>query len=274
MSNRVVFSVDLEWFTHTPAYQNASGITKQKRIGLEGVEFILDALDRYDAKATFFVVSEITEESRRLVSDIADAGHEIASHSHSHRLLRRMGDAEYRSEIRESKEILSEITDEPVSGFRAPAFDFPRRHFTALADAGYEYDSSVVPSRNIPGWYGGQYSIRRPSTATSVVESAPNDVFELPIGVMPWVRLPLTGTWLRFFGTSYTLVGMKLLSRRNITPVLYVHPWELVDIPRIQGIPSRIYWRTGTWSRRAVERILSEPNDFVTASTEIDISKR
>ena len=72
-------------------------------------------------------------------------------------------------------------------------------------------------------------------------------------------------TWLRFFGPRYTVAGMKLLARRGIAPVLYVHPWELVDLPAVEGVPRRVYVRTGDWMRRAVEYILDQPFDFTTA---------
>jgi hypothetical protein len=81
---------------------------------------------------------------------------------------------------------------------------------------------------------------------------------------MPGLRLPLTGTWIRFFGVRYTLLGMKLLARRGVPPVLYVHPWELADIPPIEGVPKRIYVRSGEYMRRAVGRILAQPFEFVT----------
>jgi hypothetical protein len=48
--------------------------------------------------------------------------------------------------------------------------------------------------------------------------------------------------------------------------VLYVHPWELADLPAVEGVPKRVYWHTGKWMRRAVDRILAQPFDFTTAA--------
>jgi hypothetical protein len=56
---------------------------------------------------------------------------------------------------------------------------------------------------------------------------------------------------------------MRLLARQGIPPVLYVHPWELVDLPDIEGVPKRIYVRSGAYMRRAVRRILAEDFEFV-----------
>jgi hypothetical protein len=87
---------------------------------------------------------------------------------------------------------------------------------------------------------------------------------------MPGLRLPLTGAWLRFFGPRYTLLGMRLLARQGITPVLYVHPWELVDLPTVDGIPRRVYWRTGRWMRNALQTVLHPEREFVRARDEVD----
>jgi hypothetical protein len=65
---------------------------------------------------------------------------------------------------------------------------------------------------------------------------------------------------------------MKLLAQRGITPILYVHPWELVDLPAVEGVPSRVYYHTGDWMRRAIARILEQDFAFTTARTVVDES--
>jgi len=265
-----VLSVDLEWFIHTPAYRSARGSTDRETIGQDGLEFLLDALEDHDATATFFVVSEIADTEPDILRDIAEAGHEIASHTRTHRLLSTLDETQRMEEIHESRRMLETVTGETVTGFRAPAFEMPDKHFTQLARAGYEYDSSVAPCRHVPGWYGGEHSIQRPAPATAVDRATSTDLMELPVGVMPGLRLPLSGAWLRFFGTRYTTFGMKALADRDITPILYVHPWELVDLPDVDGVPRRVYWRTGGWTRTAIERILSQSFAFVSARTAVD----
>jgi hypothetical protein len=46
--------------------------------------------------------------------------------------------------------------------------------------------------------------------------------------------------------------------------MLYVHPWELVDLPDVDGVPTRVYVSTGDWMRRAVERTLQQDFEFTT----------
>ncbi|WP_135363175.1 polysaccharide deacetylase family protein [Halosimplex halophilum] len=261
---RAALSVDLEFFTHLPAYRGARGVTDRPAVGLGGVTALLDALADADAAGTFFTVGDIADDHPRVVERVADEGHEVASHTHTHQHLSELDGAERREELARSKERLSAVAGEPVTGFRAPSFDLGPDHFGTLSDLGYEYDSSVVPCRSIPGWYGGEFDAERPVPASAVDPTAPDEFVEVPTSVMPRLRLPLTGTWIRFFGVSYTLAGMRLLARRGIAPVLYVHPWELVDLPAVEGVPKRVYVRTGAYMRRAIRRILAEPFEFVT----------
>ena len=262
-----VLSVDLEFFTHLPAYRNAHGRIVQHNVGLDAVDDLLTDFDDYDVSATFFVVSQIAERYPEYVERIADAGHEIASHTHRHRHLSTMDESKRRYELDISRTLLEDVTGESVVGFRAPSFDIAPDHFAMLAAAGYEYDSSVIPCRSIPGWYGGEHDIDRPAPATHVQSNAPETITELPVSAMPGLRLPLTGTWLRFFGPRYTILGMRLLAQRGICPVLYIHPGEFTDLPPVTGVPNRVYWHTGTWMRRALLRILDQPFEFVTART-------
>jgi peptidoglycan/xylan/chitin deacetylase (PgdA/CDA1 family) len=265
-----VLSVDLEFFTHLPAYRNAHGKTDRRDVGLDAVDDLLAVFDAYDASATFFVVADIAERHPDCVERVANAGHEIASHTHRHRHLSTLDERERRDELDTSRSLLKDVTGASVTGFRAPSFDTAPDHFSMLAAAGYEYDSSVVPCRSIPGWYGGEHDIHRPVPATRIQPDAPDTIAELPVSVFPGVRLPLTGTWLRFFGPRYTTVGMRLLARRGISPVLYVHPWEFADLPSVDGVPKRVYWHTGAWMRRALLRILEQPFEFVTARMAVE----
>jgi peptidoglycan/xylan/chitin deacetylase (PgdA/CDA1 family) len=265
MSNRAVLSIDFELFAQTPAYRSASGTTDRDGVGLDGGRFFREILAEYDATSTAFVVSSVADSHPDAVRALADAGLEIASHTHTHQLLSELDGDGRRGELSQSKDVLERVTNEQVSGFRAPAFDITDDHFDLLSDIGYTYDSSVVSSRSIPGWYGGEYDIHEPVPSTAVSADAPDTITEFPASVMPGLQLPLTGTWLRFFGPRYTVLGMKLLARQGITPMLYVHPWELVDLPAVEGVPTRVYVRTGDWMRRAVERILQQDFEFTTA---------
>lgn len=48
---------------------------------------LLDLLDRHQTRATFFVLAWVAERHPGLIKQIADCGHEIASHGYGHELV-------------------------------------------------------------------------------------------------------------------------------------------------------------------------------------------
>ncbi|QGN07679.1 DUF3473 domain-containing protein [Halorhabdus sp. CBA1104] len=267
---RAVLTIDAESFAHTPAYRTAGGTVADPDVGPEQIDRLVETMAEYDARGTWFVVGELARDHPDRIEEVAANGHEIGSHTVTHRHLTDLAADTRQAELRDSRESLETITGQSVTGFRAPSFDIGADHFEMLAETGYQYDSSTVPCRSIPGWYGGEWSIQRPTTADTIQSGANASIGELPVAVMPGLRLPLTGSWLRFFGVRYTIAGMRWLARRGIAPVLYVHPWEFADLPRVEGVPRRVYVRTGAWMWRALERILEADFEFVTARSVLE----
>jgi len=266
MTDQAVLSIDFELFRHTPAYRSAEGELDDETVGLGAWPFLRDVLSRAGVTATFFIVGEIADEHPETVGEIAAAGHEIAAHTHTHPLLSTVDESTRAEELERSKQALRSVTGAKVEGFRAPAFDVPAGTYHQLADAGYTYDSSIMPARRIPGWYGGEHRVTGPCSTAEVAADAP-ELGELPLSVSPYLRLPLSGAWTRLLGRTYTRVGMRQLARRGDTPVLYFHPWELVELPAVAEVPTRVTWRTGAWMRETLRRLLGSEFEFVTAST-------
>lgn len=262
-------TVDLELLGHTPAFRSVKGEPEGFDVGLDGVKFLRDAFETYDATSTFFVVSSVADEYPEEIARLAEDGHEIGSHTHTHPMLSSLSASERRNELETSRERLQAVTGATVEGFRAPMFDLPEDHYMAVSESGYSYDSSVAPCRSIPGWYGGNGRRQEPGPAAAF-RSGAGDLQELPVSVMPWLRLPLSGIWLRLFGRQYALRGMRWLVRRGLVPVLYVHPWELVDMPEIPGLPRRMYFRTGKWMCETVAFLLEQPFDYGPAAALLD----
>lgn len=265
MVTTAALTVDFEYFNHLPAYRAAEGTTEKNEVGLEGIDFLLDTFASFEAMSTFFVVSDIAVKNAKLLKEIAD-DHELASHSRTHPFLSELEREARLEEMLLSKQELEKHTGATVRGFRAPSFDVSSDHFELLNEAGYRYDASVIPCRKIPGWYGGRFSRIRPGTADCILDGAPASISVIPTSVMPYLRLPLSGTWLRFFGVQYALIGMSLLARQGIVPVLYVHPWEFVDLPPVEGVPKRVYFRTGEWMRNALKTIMRTSFEFSSVS--------
>lgn len=81
---------------------------------------ILDILEKYNAKATFFIIGKNAEENSGIVLDAYRRGHEIGNHTYSHPDLKRLSVEECCEEIRKTQDILTEITGEAPKLFRPP----------------------------------------------------------------------------------------------------------------------------------------------------------
>ncbi|MFC7229662.1 polysaccharide deacetylase family protein [Salinirubellus salinus] len=134
----------------------------------QSVETVLEILARYDAKSTFFVVGEVAQEHPGLVGRIADEGHEVASHGHTHTPLFDLTRETFSEEICRSVEAIEAATGEQVVGFRAPNFSItPKTRWAieTLVEYGFAYDSSIFPVRT--PMYGVSNAPKRPYLACS-----------------------------------------------------------------------------------------------------------
>lgn len=88
--------------------------------GADDISHILDILDKYKAKATFFVVGLWAEKYPDMVKLIVDRGHDVANHGYSHAHMSKIPDAKVEEEILRCTEVLEKITGAKVTLFRPP----------------------------------------------------------------------------------------------------------------------------------------------------------
>ena len=135
-TDRAVISIDFELFRHTPAHRSSSGTLDDDTVGLEAWPFLRDVLAEHNATATFFVVGEVADQHPEVIAEMAAEGHEIASHTQSHRLLSTLDADAQTEELVQSRNAIRTATGQEVAGFRAPAFDIPEGLLHRLSDAG------------------------------------------------------------------------------------------------------------------------------------------
>jgi len=84
---------------------------------------LLEVLDRFQARATFFLIGKHAEQYPHLVTEILARGHEIANHTHTHPsgTLWIPGPRRVAAEIDRCAELLRTAPDRPAHFFRAPA---------------------------------------------------------------------------------------------------------------------------------------------------------
>ncbi len=196
---------------------------------------LLRLLDKHDVRATCFILGWVAERHPQLVRDIAAAGHEIGCHSYWHRLVYDLTPDEFREDTRQARDLLSDITGEPVTLYRAPSFSITERSLWALdilGELGFEIDSSVYPIRH------DRYGIPGSDPHPHVRETACGPLIEFPGSVcnMFGASIPISGGgYFRLYPARVTSWLLERALRTTQQPFMfYIHPWEVdPDQPRL-----------------------------------------
>ncbi len=99
---------------------------------------ILDLLDEYNAKATFFLVGIWVDKYPELVKEIAARGHEIGNHSDSHAHFTQISESKIRQELTSCNDKIEALTGTRPTLFRPPYGDYNSKVITVVRDAGFE----------------------------------------------------------------------------------------------------------------------------------------
>lgn len=142
----LTFAVD----TETPVLaagrrhaENAMAMSHQAFDARRGLPRLLNILDEFDIKGTFFVPGISAERWPEAITDIAERGHDIAHHSYSHRPSTELSAAEERREFELGFEALARLDIRP-SGYRAPMWAATWNSAELAAEYGLSYDTSLM----------------------------------------------------------------------------------------------------------------------------------
>jgi peptidoglycan-N-acetylglucosamine deacetylase len=206
-----------------------------------GLPRALNFFDQAGVRATLFVIAEDLNDSRKreMLRGAMRLGHEIASHSLTHRKLTSLRRDEKRREIFESRERLMRELGVDARGFRAPGFALDRESFELIDEAGYSYDSSLFPSAGFARRIGvDQLSAapHRPAPDRPLVEFPMPAYGPLPFPFHPCYSLTL-GMW-------YFRLGLRRFQRSRAPLTLLFHLTDFADpLPeeRLPNLMARIY---------------------------------
>lgn len=81
---------------------------------------ILDVLDKYNIKATFFMIGKNVEKFPKTARKVAEAGHVIGNHTYSHRAPLLNTPLRAAKEIKKAEEAIKEATSTSLYLFRPP----------------------------------------------------------------------------------------------------------------------------------------------------------
>jgi polysaccharide deacetylase family protein (PEP-CTERM system associated) len=224
-------SVDVEDYFHVSALAEVAppAIWDRFEPRVEAnTDRLLDLFAAAGVRSTFFVLGWVAQRHPALVTRIAGAGHEIASHGYDHQLVYDLTPEAFRQDVSRSRRLLEDQTGGPVVGYRAPSYSITRRSLWALdvlLEEGYRYDASIFPVHHdrygIPDAPRHHYAVER--HAGRLLEVPPSTVR------LASVNLPVAGGgYFRLLPYAWTRWGVTRLNHVERCPaVFYLHPWEI-----------------------------------------------
>ena len=231
-------TVDVEDYFHVSAFQDivprSSWDGRESRV-VRNTERLLELFEQRGVAATFFVLGWVAERHPSLVRQIAQAGHELASHGYGHRLIYEQSPTEFREDLRKSRAAIGAAAGVSVTGYRAPSFSITPRSLWALdviREEGFDYDASVYPIRH------DRYGLPSSPRHFHALERAAGTLWECPGSTVEvaGVNLPIGGGgYFRLLPYAWTKWGIsKVNTEEGRSAVFYIHPWEIdPDQPRI-----------------------------------------
>lgn len=126
----------------TPIYSvaredNKIAISFDAAWGSEYTRTILDILDEYNIKSTFFVVKFWVEDYPEVAREIINRGHEIGNHSATHPEMGNLSPADIEVEIMSTHETIKSVTGFEANLFRPPFGHYSPGMLSSIAELGY-----------------------------------------------------------------------------------------------------------------------------------------
>jgi len=259
-------TVDVEDYFQVQAFANHINRTDWDNLDCRverNTDLILELFDAAGVKGTFFTLGWVAERYPGLTRRIVEQGHELASHGYAHIRADSQTNAEFRDDVRRTKQLLEDLGGSAVTGYRAATFSIGDSNlwaFDVLAEEGYSYSSSIYPIRH--DYYG--------------MPAAPRFAFR-PLENRGAVELPMTtirlcgrnlpcsgGGYFRLLPYAASRWQMRRVNRLDRQPgIFYFHPWEVdPDQPRQREIGFKTRFRHYTGLRHMQGRLRRLLHDF------------
>lgn len=165
--------------------------------GTEWLVKMLDILDRYDVKATFFVGGTWVSENQDLLKKIHSSGHEIGSHGYKHKEHGKLDYTSNLTEIQTCHEIVKDVLGIEMELFAPPGGSYNQSTIKAAEFLNYktimwtrdtidwrDHNTSLIYNRAVTNMCGGDLVLMHPTENTAealsnIIEYSKKHNFEL-----------------------------------------------------------------------------------------------
>ncbi len=268
---RASISVDLDdlW-----AYQRTHNDPEWERLGSFlhiAIPRMLDAFDEVGCKATVFIVGADAARANagQLLEPIVARGHEVGNHSFGHACwLHRSEPGLIRDELGRVDEAIHSATGCQPVGFRGPGFTWSAATLEAVADRGYFFDASILPTffGPIARWrflrtghftaaeralreelFGSFGNCLHPNRPYQWCLPEGRRLLEIPVTVMPWTRVPFHHSYVAYLASysrrlafGYFRAALAACRVGGQEPSILFHPLDWLggeEVPELRFFP-------------------------------------
>lgn len=135
--NLPIYSVDRQSTDEDGTVKKQVALSFDAAWGADDMIKILDLLDKYNIKVTFFMTGGWVESFPDMVKEIAARGHDLGNHSENHKQMSRISRKEQQTEIMNAHNRVKELTGVDMQLFRPPYGDYNNELIKTAYQCGY-----------------------------------------------------------------------------------------------------------------------------------------
>ena len=142
---------DLPIYCVDKGEEKVASISFDAAWGNEDTEQLIQILEEYGVKATFFVVGEWVDKYPESVKALFDAGHEVMNHSNTHPHMPKLSKEKMKEELTECNNKIESVTGVKPTLFRAPYGDYNNEVIQTIRECGcytIQWDVEAFETKN------------------------------------------------------------------------------------------------------------------------------
>lgn len=133
-------SIKARSLSRIPVKENVMFLTFDDWGGDKHITSILDTLDKYGVKASFFLIGEGVINNPNLARAISEAGHDVGNHTYTHSIINTLTVDELQEDVVKCQQVVAEaIGRAPEPYFRPPTLTYDTPTTNAVLACGMEY---------------------------------------------------------------------------------------------------------------------------------------